>query len=435
MRMHNSASRIHREEGTILFVTIMILFLVTIMGMAALSLSNIETLVVVNNKLKKESFFDAEAGVAYTLDLIERLNQNGTSPLPQSNCTNQTNVNPPGSFTFQISDICTTSKEDVYTFNSTGYSKDSIKSATSIINIQFEAIPIPAMNFAAFGNTKLDTKSSAQILSYNSNSSNPTTSDPINANFNSTGEADIGSNDWLSTKNNSVIDGNLVIGVDCGGANGTLDIHGGTQYSGEIKDNVGRIDPDPLEVTTIGSDYNPTTYATFNDNDTALVDPSDGIDSNSISLGNKETLTLSGKSGGSNFYISDIDLGKGSELIIDTANGPVNIYLTGGFKSHNQANVSVIDENGDPTYDATMLSIISDTTEDIKIQYGSDFTGLLYAPLANIKVMNSVDIFGAIWGYNVDLKNSGEVYYDRALAYNHQSEKYKELSLVSWREI
>ena len=423
------------QQGSILIVTVLILVLLSILGTASINLSSTEMLIVRNNKLNTESFFDAEAGVHHTLDFIEKLNQNGTSPLPESGC-NQLNITSPGSFSFQISDVCATPKENIYTFNSTGFSSDAAQSSNSMLKLRFQAEPKPVINFAAFGDTKLDTKNSAQVLSYNSNSTDLTINDPTSASFSSTGVADIGSNDWLITKNESVIDGNLVIGAGSNGVNGTQEIHDGTGYSGEIQDDLGRIDPDPLEVTKIGSEYNPATYASSNNNDSTLVDPVGSISAgNNISLDNKETLTLSGESGGANYYISDIVLKNGSELIIDTSNGPVNIYLTGSLEAKNGANVNVIDENGDPTYDATRFNIVSDTTNNIVFKNSSDFTGFVYAPYASIEIKNSGDVFGAIWGYDVDIKNSGKLNYDSALAKNHKSNKYKNFSMISWREL
>ncbi|MDZ7760300.1 MAG: hypothetical protein U5L00_08610 [Desulfovermiculus sp.] len=217
------------EQGSILVVTVLILVLLSIMGTASLSLTNIELLISRNSKLNTQSFFDAEAGVHYTLARIKILNQNGSSPLSSSNCTIIPG-NPPGSFSFNASVVCPTASEDIYTFNSTGFSSDLAKSAKSIINVNFEATPLPVINFAAFGDTKLETKDSAGILSYNSNNTN--INDLKNGSFNSTGEANIGSNEELIIEGNSDIDGNLVIGQNINGMNGTQEIGEQTSYSG-----------------------------------------------------------------------------------------------------------------------------------------------------------------------------------------------------------
>jgi hypothetical protein len=45
---------------------------------------------------------------------------------------------------------------------------------------------------------------------------------------------------------------------------------------------------------------------------------------------------------------------------------------------------------------------------------------------------NSSAIYGAIWGSDITIRNSGELFFDEALTDKYELTKKNELSLVSW---
>jgi hypothetical protein len=69
------------------------------------------------------------------------------------------------------------------------------------------------------------------------------------------------------------------------------------------------------------------------------------------------------------------------------------------------------------------------------MHHGSEFTGIIYAPYAEIDMKNSSAIYGAIWGSDITIRNSGELFFDEALTDKYELTNTNELSLASWRVI
>ena len=229
------------------------------------------------------------------------------------------------------------------------------------------------------------------------------------------------SNDWLVTYNGASIDGSGVLGQKVDGSAATNSIHGGTSFYGTTPVNAGRIDPDPLGVTS-GGEYDPSTHSASNDNVAQATPP---IVGNTISTNSIQTLT--GKAGGSDFYLTSVDLNDGAILTIDATLGEVNIFLAGAFEAKSGSSIVLIP---DPLR-STEFSIFSNSISKIDLEHSSPFVGLVYAPYASIDVKNSAAFYGAVWGKSVDIKNSGPVYYDSALKIRHFS---SDVTRTTWQD-
>jgi len=418
---------IENERGAALVIALMFLAIVAMMGATAVILTTTDMQIGSNYKENTISFNYAEAGISYAITGMEAGLADGSFSLPTStdptdpnNSTTLTYTLPSG-FNFSISDITMTGP-NAYAFTSTGTGTDN---AQSIIRVTFKRDS--AISYAAFGDKKLDTKNGGTTISYNSGSSDPTHNNPSVPSFQSTHEADVGSNDWLVTHNGAMIDGSGVLGEKPDGSATTNSIHGGTTFNDTYNTtpvNAGRIDPDPLGVNS-GGEYDPTTYSAVGDNDnlTHAVPP---IAGNSIST--NSTVTLTGKAGGSNFYLTDVDLKNGAILIINTSAGEVNIFLSGPFDAKNGSSI-VLTPN---PLDTTKFSIFSNSTSKIDLKHSSTFAGLIYAPYAPIDLKNSAAAYGAIWGSNVDIKNTGTLYFDSALRDKFLSNN---LTKTTWQHV
>ncbi len=123
--------------------------------------------------------------------------------------------------------------------------------------------------------------------------------------------------------------------------------------------------------------------------------------------------------------LGSVELKAGSTLNIDSSGGDVNIYLTGGLDAKNGSSINV---TGDPTD----FSLFSNSTDGIDFKHGSTFKGTVYAPYASVVVKNSADVYGMIWANEVDIKNTGELYFDTALKDKWLNDT---VSIVSWREV
>ena len=78
------------------------------------------------------------------------------------------------------------------------------------------------------------------------------------------------------------------------------------------------------------------------------------------------------------------------------------------------------------------FSIFPNSTEGIIFKHGSAFKGVVYAPYAPIQMKNSADTFGLIQAGAIDIKNSGQLYFDEALNNKFLSKK---VVAVSWKDV
>ncbi|MCF8040025.1 MAG: hypothetical protein K9K79_11985, partial [Desulfohalobiaceae bacterium] len=236
------------QSGAALATSLILLAILSLLGGTATILTTTDLHIGRNYKSNVRAFYDGETGVNYALSKIETGLQNGTFSLPGSIGRNVTlSYVVPNDFSFTISGI-TKIAANGYSFTSTGYGPGN--SSESVLKVTFARES--AINFAAFGDSKLDAKSGGSTQSYDSGSSVPWISDPTHASFNSTHEADVGSNDDLTTHSGAFIDGNGVFGAKDDGTATANNIDGQTIFYGTAPVNADRIDPDPLGVTSPG---------------------------------------------------------------------------------------------------------------------------------------------------------------------------------------
>ncbi|MEW6327311.1 MAG: pilus assembly PilX N-terminal domain-containing protein [Thermodesulfobacteriota bacterium] len=404
---------IKNEKGIALITALLFLMVLTVLGTTAVVISSTDIKIGGNYRLSKQAFYDAEAGIQYAIKNIENGLISESLILP-SNLGDSVAVSytVPDGFYFDSNITLTNVDTNNYKFQVTGNAANNTSSTIEVV-IKRETL----LNYGIFGDDEIDMKNSGAAYSYDSSETpNPTPAD-------STGEADIGSNEHVITHNGTIVDGDIALGEDESGNDAVYEEHGGSPgptVTGVEGVDVDRVNPDPLGI--IGGDL-ATTFAAVSSgsNDNAWG----GIVGNTINLGNGDTMTLRGKAGGANYYVTSIDLKKDSELIIDASDGPVNIYLTGSLDTHNDATINL---NGLPPD----FTIYSNSTAKIDFKHGSTFKGTVYAPYADIDMKNSSEVYGILWGKTVDIKNSGQFFFDTSLKDKFAS---NDISIVSWREV
>lgn len=425
------------QDGNAMIVTLMVMAILSIVGVNAITVSTNEQKITTNVRTQKASFYDADSGVQFALASLENALIAGTANVLPANVGDTVDFTAatPDGFSFEISDIemtAVTPNFNVYSFTSTGHSENAYREADTVINVRFRRGNSSAITLAAFADTKLDTKASGETLSYDSSSPDPTKNNPGSPLFATTHEADVGSNDWLVTHNGASIDGDGVFGEQDDGSATVDGIHDPSEFYGTVPVNVGRIDPDPLGINTANGEYNPTTYSAVNDNAAYATINGNPVVGTKITTNIGNTVILTGKPGGSDFYFTSVDLKKNVTLKIDTTNGPVNIFLDGVgaasgviFDAKNGSTINIIP--GTPTD----FTIYSNASQKINFKHNSEFSGFVYAPFGDIDMKNSSSVYGALWGNNIDIKNSGTLYYDEALADKYTIQN-NNLSLISW---
>jgi hypothetical protein len=227
-----------------------------------------------------------------------------------------------------------------------------------------------------------------------------------------------GSNELVSLDPGSLIDGDVLLGQDEYGTDGTLEITGTVTINGDCEPVGDRIDPDPMGAISGDLAAQFTTVATANNNANA-VPPIPATGRLNIGGGNLQLLPPG------NYYVNEITMGPGSELRINNTSGVVNIFLTGDAKLGPNADVNV---TGSPT----TFTLYSNSSEEIRVQPNGSFKGLIYAPNAHIVLQPNGNFCGAIWGDSVDLRPGGDVFIDMSLVNTRLSKK---LRLLTWKEV
>jgi len=464
------------ENGAVLVIALAFMALLTMLGATAVIMTTTDMKIGANYKDSAQAFSNAQAGVQYAIGKMEEglkvwvggvpgftLPVNSTSTPASPLLSDQTSFPTPSGFNFTLSDITEISPDsDIYEFTSTG---TTTQGSTDSITVRVERLP--GIMFGAFGDNKLEMKNTAGIYSYSYADclGPPVTCLPPTP-ADSTGEADVGSNNTVILNMGDIIDGDTAVGETPAGSDGSYTDHGATVNGLENVD-MDRVDPDPLGI--IGGEYATKLagYATTNDNGTAIkggdyYNPSlytVGIGT-TISLGNKETLTLKGDGtvDGANFYFTDISLASNSVLFIDTTLGEVNIYLTGAMNVTNGAEVVNLEkptsgcddasgscecaDKGPPSFDCapcflapyeigapSNFNIFSNSTSGISIGNSVDFSGLIYAPYAEARFDNAVTIYGSVWAYDVILVTNTVLYFDTDIKDKYDS---GDLKIISW---
>jgi len=410
MRLRPIFRQVNNERGMVLVVVLLLLSALIILGTTTIMQTSTDLKISGNYKSSVQAFYDADAGVQYAIAKMEEGLKSSPQTFTLSSAGSPATLTytTPTGFSFTISTIAKNSGSNTYSFTSTGNAPNNAQAA---IEATFERGSV--INYAAFGDESVDNQGTSSVKSYEHTPG--MTLPPTSF----TGDGDIGSNGDVTIKSGATIDGDVALGDDGEGTEGTLDNKG--TITGEEGTDVARVDPDPLGVVDGEYATNFTTYSTSNDN--ALATGS-GISGTEINIGSGDTATLVGKAGGANYYFTDIVIGSKGTLDIDSDLGPVNIYLAGSLEAKSKSSINVSSVPAE-------FSIFSNSTDSIVFKHGGDFKGLVYAPYAQVEMKNSADYYGAIWAGTLLMHSSGTIYYDTGMKDKFSSD---DLTLTSWKE-
>jgi Tfp pilus assembly protein PilX len=441
---------IKNEKGVALLSAFMIMALLTALGLSAANTSTTELKIASNEKTATQALYAAEAGINFAIATLTADISNLDNYLtdPDGTINNLKEDEPIGTsstYTVKIIDNNdeTTGNNPLDDVDNTVIIKAEGTAGSSTKNITVVAyrptISNPYINYAAFGETGVYTKNSGKVRSYDSSvTPNPTDTDADGDGIadDETGGGDIGSNGEVEIKNNAYIGGNIALGADTSGTVATLSDHGGTVTGTESFDATGTltgVTVDPVDSDVMFTDGGAVNVAmdTLADMESAGTLTSLDISKNSttvLSVEEAEKKPIPGcfidAEGTLNCYFSEINTKNNGTIQIE---GTVNIYLTGSMELKNS--VEIIN-TGVPAN----FSIYSSTTDTIDIKHNSSFSGLLYAPYSDIILHNSGDVYGAIYGDTVDIRNTGEIWFDTALRDSGGSTLSDKLAISSWIE-
>ncbi len=243
-------------------------------------------------------------------------------------------------------------------------------------------------------------KSGTVIDGYNSG-------DPLDTDFN----VDIGTQ---STEDSSVVlnsgvnvKGDVLVGL--GGDPDTvikdLGATTGDQFGGTEKDPLPLISPPALLDT--GLDLTAKS-------EIVTITPTENGQYGNITLASSVKAGILEIDGGDVvLYITgNIDLGNSCEIVVKD-NSSLTIYLDGDIVSGLGSSIGT--EN--PSKDALTIQLYGtgEGEQNFDIKAKNEWTGVIYAPNANIDLYANGDIYGAIVGNSFEFKSGGNYYYDEAL--------------------
>jgi hypothetical protein len=481
----------HNEQGMTLVLALVLLSVLTVVGTTAVTMTSTDLLVGGNYKASQLAFYNAEAGVQYTLASIATALSSGALALDGKKESEDYKVAVPVGFVSgEIErEIGTTGKkkylwmarkednalvfeiDPVGTFRRVANARKYFFQVTGRPCLPSEATgrPCPAsaissvievvlqrkslLPYGIFGDERVDLNTTEAVYSYNSRM----TPDPTPEG--STGEADIGSNGVVSaySSNSSLhIDGDVALGENSAGKEGKFEfrVPPNDSYSPPTTVLVGgktitlldvpRVNPDPLDADLKVGEKEKS-FALFNNNGVApnIINKKMDLPSGaketfpdgdyyleSLTLNDKAELTINTSGGNVDIYVGSagITLKKGA-ILKTVGDGRVNIYLDGKLEAMYPSRINI---NGPPT----SFRIYSRSKEPITFYHIDDFKGLVYAPFAYVTMHNaSLKAYGLIWGKIVDKKNdwgATTFYFDTALKDEFLS---NEISMISWKEV
>lgn len=346
-----------------------------------------------------------------------------------------------------VTNVYITIKSEYYEAWADYFEGASLVSVSSYPNekkvvVKLETPPVfTNFTYGALASDKIKLKNSARVQSYSS-SVGP-------HGISGTGNGSIRANNKIVLRNTAVVNGSALSGgtIDCDEGNGH------SRSCGEIKKEAyGTVESG----ITVGiPPIHPAIDRISLRSSTSLVQDKikeyNFTNNNSLSpclSGTPKTKLDSSSWGttctiyGGNYYLTDFMLDNtGKNLVFDTSSGDVNIainnigdsaiywkkanisvipvqgnnnvkiYLNGGIQADGSGN-NVI--NGNTNDVSSRFQIVSSSSKDILFK-STSFCGFVYAPFAEIKVLTSSQIYGALVGKEFEVEQSQDIFFDEAL--------------------
>jgi hypothetical protein len=383
-----AAQRPPAKNGFILFYAMAIVAVLSLVSIMALSSANLESRTATNHYDSVRALYHAEAGTKLVKQEIESRLELGET---LSSILSTLSVEAPGALEFDtIDSFHMIVPERLFSFETIGRSGDAMASVV----VQYRRRPM--MTMGMFGHISITAQNHVSIYGYDSRViENPTAAD-------NNGGGSIGSNGSITLgSNNFTFDGTILLGESGSGLIAQCNNCDSSDYT---QMHIGTVDSDPLGLTTGG------TLSTIFDEVVIRNDNiSQGINGNQLVIGNGGSWTLTS----GNYYLTGVTVGTHGELMIDPSDGPVRIFLDGGFDMGNHTQL-IVDGNSPQDF-----QIYSRSSQEIKVLPHGGLTAFVYAPLAHFRLQPLVgggDFKGNIWADTVQIQPHGDIFLDTSIA-------------------
>jgi hypothetical protein len=330
------------------------------------------------------------------------------SVLPLAKLTNLTNCD--ASYSYMV----TTNLAGEYVITSVGQSGTAIKIVEATLGLK------GLFDDAILTKNSLILKSGTTIDGYNSK--DPTDTDTY---------VKIGSqstNDSSIVLNNGVIANGDVLAGKGGNPNTVIKDLGAT-VNGEKR---AATQNEPLPKITAPALTNKGTISAKGT--TVTVTPADNGIYNAIDLQKTSKATILEVSGGDVVLhiTGNISLDQSCEIIVKDG-ATLTIYIDGNIISGNNSSIST---EVPPAEAQTIKLYATGTgTQTLDVKAKGDWTGVIYAPNANVTLYANGDAYGAIVANSFEYKNGGNFYYDEALREASINELGTRFIVTRWSEM
>ena len=388
----------NKRKGAAVPLAMIAIMILLAMGVGLLSIGGTARVYAVRTSSAIAARAAADSGLAMALyEMNEQLQVKpwNDSTLPETN--NEALPFCDNSFSYTV----TNNGDGSYSITSTGNSGLSQKQVTCTLELQ------GPFEYAIFGREGAELKNSATIDWYNYDDDDP----PLKIGTHSIEEGAI------VLKNSATVNGDVVVGLG-----GDPDV---------VVDNSGTITGDtlvPLEENYMSSisvpewlDLLPSSGTIKND---TVVRTSAKY--SSIDLNSRKTLQIDGDV---TLYITgDVILGNSAKIeVLEDAS--LILYLVGDLEAKNSSEINNLAK------DAKKLQLYGlDSCENMEFKNSSNFFGSIYAPNADVTIHNTVTVYGAVVANSVDLRDSGNLYYDASLRDVSVDDESVRFVITNWHE-
>ena len=403
--LHNRRTDKLKRHGVALSLVVILMLLLSISGLTAIQVGKAAQIRSVENSNDISARFAADAGVAQALFLMNRTLEQGNwseQALPSLSSV------PLAGSDADYSVTITGSAASGYTITSVGQAGQVSRTVRVVVKL---SSPF-AMNYAVLAQSAIDLKNNSSVRGFNS-------ADLSQKNL----SADIGTlsdkHGMIDIKNGAEVYGNIYVGPT-GDPDKVVSMKHRSDVKGELFNQ-----PLPPPLAGVTAPTGLSNKGKLSGKNITLKAKDSGTYS-SISVDNKGKLRV--EEDCVLVVTGDINLSNGAELsIADT--GSLVVYLDGDFDGKNSAGVT-----NDNKVPAAFKLYGTGANQTIDLKNGSDFYGAVYAPNADMTLHNGGNAYGSFVVNSFDLKNSGNVYYDKALTDVEVTDEAACFVVLSWEE-
>lgn len=217
-----------------------------------------------------------------------------------------------------------------------------------------------------------------------------------------------------------VASGSLIFGDVIHGPTGSADVATGSVVTGGVSPRPELEALPSIEVPSIA-----LAAPVVHSSGTPMVVPSGEAGFESLTVGKNGKLVLLGPL---TMVVGTLSLEAGSELVLDTRDGPVELFLT---ESLDQDMGSLVTTTTSVPSDC-LVFVAAPEKNNVHFGAKSQFHGFLYAPGSRLQIAAQFEIFGGVVCRELQLAANGKMHYDRGLGATLQA---RLPMLRSWRVV